>query len=161
MITLKTHFGVYGVCLKNNELLCVKKNSGPYKKRFDLPGGSPEVAEGLTDTLVREFLEETGLSILRYSNNRVYDVFVHESGKEYMVHHIFAVYDVDLQTKKQAEIPREVVDGENDSNGSVWIEIDQLNSENASPLVLKLLEEIRQQDTVLEKSLFVDWQVLT
>ena len=34
------HFGVYGICIKDNKLLCIKKERGPYKNRFDLPGGS-------------------------------------------------------------------------------------------------------------------------
>lgn len=40
-----------------------KKGKRPYKNRFDLPGGSQKENEGLTETLVREFREETGYQI--------------------------------------------------------------------------------------------------
>lgn len=37
---INNHFGGYGVCYRKNKLLCIEKNAGPYKGRFDLPGGS-------------------------------------------------------------------------------------------------------------------------
>lgn len=49
------HIGVYGVYIKDNKLLCIRKERGPYKNRFDLPGGSQKEYESLTETLVREF----------------------------------------------------------------------------------------------------------
>ena len=58
--------------------MCIKKVRGPYKNRFDLPGGSQNTSEGFTETLVREFLEETGYKVSFYDNCRVYDVFVEE-----------------------------------------------------------------------------------
>lgn len=39
MVTMKEHFGVYGVCLKDEKLLCILKTRGPYQGRYDLPGG--------------------------------------------------------------------------------------------------------------------------
>ena len=54
---IKDHFGVYGVCLQDGKLLCIEKTRGPYQQRFDLPGGSQELGEGLTETLKREVLE--------------------------------------------------------------------------------------------------------
>ena len=72
--------GVYGVCLKDNRVLCIKKIRGPYMNRYDLPGGSQKFNEGFTETLVREYLEETGYRVNSYTNCRVYDVFVEEEG---------------------------------------------------------------------------------
>lgn len=33
-------FGVYEILYRKNKLLVIKKTSGPYINRFDLPGGS-------------------------------------------------------------------------------------------------------------------------
>ena len=60
---IKNHFGVYGVCYENGKLLCIEKTRGPYQHRFDLPGGSQEAGEGLTETLKREVLEETAIHL--------------------------------------------------------------------------------------------------
>ena len=73
---IKHHFGVYGVCLQEGKLLCIEKTRGPYQQRYDLPGGSQEPGEGLTETLKREVLEETGYTLRSYSNPRIYDVMV-------------------------------------------------------------------------------------
>ena len=85
---IKHHFGVYGVCLQDGKLLCIEKTRGPYRHRFDLPGGSQEIDEGLTETLKREVLEETGYTLSCYSNPRIYDVLVQEDGQNFAVHHI-------------------------------------------------------------------------
>ena len=55
----KKDFGVYAVCCENGKLLCIEKTRGPYQHRYDLPGGSQEVGEGLTESLKREVLEDT------------------------------------------------------------------------------------------------------
>ena len=49
---IKNHFGVYGVCYKHGYLLCIQKIIGPYKNRLDLPGGSQQLGEGLTEPQV-------------------------------------------------------------------------------------------------------------
>lgn len=58
---IKRHFGVYAVCFKNGKLLCIEKTRGPYQRRYDLPGGSQQLGEGLTESLKREVLEDTRL----------------------------------------------------------------------------------------------------
>ena len=80
---IKKHFGVYGICLQEGKLLCIEKTRGPYQHRFDLPGGSQEIGEGLTETLQREVLEETGYTLSRYLNPRIYDVLVQEEGQDF------------------------------------------------------------------------------
>ena len=91
---LVNHIGIYGICIRDNKLLCIKKERGPYKNRFDLPGGSQKENEGFTEMLAREFREETGYKIENYAECRAYDVFVEE--KKRMVHHIMVFYNVDI-----------------------------------------------------------------
>ena len=137
---IKNHFGVYGICYEKGKLLCIEKTRGPYQHRFDLPGGSQEVGEGLTETLKREVLEETGYTLSSYSNPRIYDVMVQEEGQDFAVHHIMAFYDIVLDLERSQ---KEVLDGSNDSANAVWVPIEQMTQENASPLVLKVKAELR------------------
>ena len=63
----KTHFGVYGIFKEDKKILLIKKARGPYTGLYDLPGGSQEAGESFEETLKREFLEETGLTLKSFS----------------------------------------------------------------------------------------------
>lgn len=152
------HIGIYGICIIDNKLLCIKKERGPYKNRFDLPGGSQKENEGFTETLVREFKEETGYQIENYRNCRAYDIFVEDMNR--MVHHIMVFYDVDINFE-QKDAVLEILDDElNDSSGTYWINLEKLDISNASPLILKLVQELSNDKTILEKVVFKNWKIL-
>jgi len=156
---IKKHFGVYGICYENGKLLCIEKTRGPYQHRYDLPGGSQELGEGLTETLKREVLEETGYTLSHYSNPRIYDVLVQEEGKGFAVHHIMAFYDIVLDFERsQQSLPHEVLDGSNDSANAIWLNWEEITQENASPLVLKAKAELRGFPE-LDKTSYMNWKV--
>ena len=156
---IKNHFGVYAVCYKHGYLLCIQKTAGPYKNRLDLPGGSQQLGEGLTETLTREVMEETGFTVRSYSNPRIYDVFVREELKNFMVHHVMALYDVEMnESAPQVTISEAVSDGANDSLGYIWLDIQEIAEENASPLVLKVKSELLGFPE-LDKTSYMNWKV--
>ena len=134
------YLGIYGVCFKENKVLCIKKARGPYKNRFDLPGGSQKTSEGFTETLVREFLEETGYKVNSYNNCRV--------------------YDVEIETYQSKEIQTFLGNEKNDSAGIYWMDISELNITNVSPLLLKLKQEILNDSNILEKIEYKSWKIL-
>ena len=152
------HIGIYGICIRDNKLLCIKKVRGAYKNRFDLPGGSQKENEGLTETLVREFQEETGYHIKGHGNCRVYDVFVEESNRT--VHHIMVFYNVDINLEQQDTISEKLEDELNDSSGIYWIDLEELDIKNSSPLILKLKQELSNDKGTLEKVVYKNWTIL-
>ena len=152
------HIGVYGICVRDNKLLCIQKERGPYKNRFDLPGGSQKENEGLTETLVREYREETGYQIKGYGDCRVYDVFVEESNRT--VHHIMVFYNVDINLEQQDTISEKLEDELNDSSGIYWIDLEELDIKNSSPLILKLEQELSNDKCALEKVVYKNWTIL-
>ena len=134
------YLGVYGVCLKDNRVLSIKKTTGPYKNRYDLPGGIQKHKEGFTETLVREYLEETGYLVNSYNNCRV--------------------YDVEIETYQLKEIQTFLGNEKNDSADIYWMDISELNITNASPLLLKLKQEILNDSNILEKIEYKSWRIL-
>ena len=155
---LVNHIGIYGICIRDNKLLCIKKERGPYKNRFDLPGGSQKENEGLSETLVREFQEETGYHMKGYGNCRVYDVFVEESNRT--VYHIMVFYNVDINLEQQDAISEKLEDELNDSSGIYWIDLEELDIKNSSPLILKLKQELSNDKGTLEKVVYKNWTIL-
>ena len=152
------HIGVYGICVRDNKLLCIQKERGPYKNRFDLPGGSQKENEGLTETIVREYREETGYQKKGYGDCRVYDVFVEESNRT--VHHIMVFYNVDINLEQQDTISEKLEDELNDSSGIYWIDLEELDIKNSSPLILKLKQELSNDKGALEKVVYKNWTIL-
>lgn len=47
------HLGVYGILIKNDKILLIRKGNGPYKGLLDLPGGTIEFDESPKEALER------------------------------------------------------------------------------------------------------------
>lgn len=76
-----------------------------------------------------------------------------------MVHHIMALYDVEMnEIVPQVTISEAVPDGGNDSLGYIWMDIQKITEENASPLVLKVMSELLGFPE-LDKTLYMNWKV--
>jgi mutator protein MutT len=55
--------GVGAVIVHDGRVLLVKRGHAPLKGEWNLPGGAVELGETLVTAVVREVLEETGLSV--------------------------------------------------------------------------------------------------
>ena len=131
------HFGVYGVCVREGRILCIRKTRGPYRGRFDLPGGTPEEGESLVETLRREMLEETGFQVSAIHQNTIRDVFV-TIPEIARVHHEFVLFTIDIEEKNAQTVEVFVTSEEkNDSKGIVWVSLEEVSLTNASPLVIE------------------------
>lgn len=137
---VKTHVGAYGVIIKDNEIILVKKARGGYKGKLDLPGGGIEHTELPEEALKREIMEEAGINITNYKLLDVVATNIKwemEPNLREDLHHIGILYTVDtneLFLKNEA-------DGL-DSNGANWYNIAELNKKELSPFTILALEKL-------------------
>ena len=69
-------------------------------------------------------------------------------------------YDVEIETYQSKEIQIFLGNEKNDSAGIYWMDISELNITNASPLLLKLKQEILNDSNILEKIEYKSWRIL-
>ncbi len=136
----RTHKGVYGI-VRNacGRLLVIRKRRGPYSGRFDLPGGSPESGESEIETLARELLEETGCRLLNTEKRRqetvLFTDFYEENGRPGCLKHTAVLFDCTVEGSPDDHI------NDLDSDGALWMDEQQINARNASPLVQLALKK--------------------
>ncbi|MGX7199430.1 NUDIX hydrolase [Enterococcus nangangensis] len=154
-------FGVYGFYLEHDRLLVMKKNGGPYKNRYDLPGGSLEDGEALAHCLYREYLEETGRRIQQAQQVGTYS-FTYPWNYQTWHHnqHICVFYHVTALVAEQAAAVTAFAG--QDSLGAAWVPLKELTPANASPLVLKACEFYLAPEKFLVHDVhYKTWDVLT
>ena len=138
------HLGAYALIIKDNKILLIKKFTGPYDGKLDLPGGTIEFNETPEQTLKRELKEETGLDIIKYKlfdANSVLVDWYKDNGDIVKVHHIGIFYQI---TEYKNEIIKElkIDDRNDDSLGAEFYEIDKLKKENLSAITILELEKL-------------------
>lgn len=133
----KIHLGVYGIVVRGNEILLIKKARGPYKGLFDLPGGRIEPGETIELALKREFQEEVAGKVGEQKFICVAEYMCEYDDVEGIrksSHHIGLYYKVDVEIKNLKSQP----DGL-DSDGAVWFQL-PLSKEMLAPIIQKPLE---------------------
>jgi len=137
-------YGVYGIIIKNNNIVLIKKHGGPYDSKLDLPGGTIEFHERPENTLKRELKEEVGIEVKKYE---LYDAdsITFEWPYEDIVldiHHVGIFYKV---TDYTGDILSNIKIDEinNDSKGAEFYPIAELKKENLSPIAILELEKLK------------------
>lgn len=137
------HIGGYGIILKNDSIILVKKVGGPYDGKLDLPGGTIEFGEKPESTLVRELKEEIGINVIKYDlldANSVNIQWTHKNELQ-KIHHIGIFYTIQEYTGK---IEKEVVlDAHNDDSlGGDFYSISSLKKSMLSDIAILVLEQL-------------------
>ncbi len=137
-------FGAYGLILDNDRILLIKKNSGPYDGKLDLPGGTIEFGEKPTEALKRELMEEVGIEVTEYQLFDADSITFDWQFKEDVllkVHHtgiFFKVLNYKNEIKKEM-----IIDQVNDDSlGAEFYEISKLNKKDLSAIALLELEKL-------------------
>ena len=138
-----SHLGSYGVIIKNNKVVLIKKANGPYKGKLDLPGGTIEFGETPEQTLLREMKEEVGIDLKKFSlfdgNSTIVEWEHH--GKPQQIHHIGFFYKIeDYNNKIKKEV--ELTEDNDDSLGADFYDIQQLKKSELSSIAILALKQL-------------------
>jgi 8-oxo-dGTP diphosphatase len=126
--------GVGAVVVKEGRVLLIRRGNEPMKGRWSLPGGMLELGESLTDGVVREVREETGLIVEPVELIELFDRIYRED-ERVRYHYVIADY-----------LCREVggaLLAASDADAARWVERAEWNSHSAlnlDPVTVRVME---------------------
>lgn len=136
--------GAYGLVIKDDKILLIKKNGGPYDGKLDLPGGTIEFCERPEEALKRELMEEVGIEVVECQLFDADSVAFEWQFKEDVlvkVHHtgiFFTVSNYSNEIKNEVKVD-EVND---DSLGAEFFNISKLSKNELSAIAILELEKL-------------------
>ena len=118
--------GVGAVVVNASRVLLVRRGREPSKGEWSLPGGLLEVGESLAAGVVREVLEETGLTVEPLELIELLDR-IHRNGDKVRYHYVIADYlcrvlGGELKAASDAEAVRWVVRAEWNSHSALKLD---------------------------------------
>lgn len=138
-----SHLGAYGLIIKDNKIVLIKKANGPYKGKLDLPGGTIEYGETPEKAVVRELQEEVGIDVRELSlvdANSVLIEWMHHEELE-QIHHIGIFYKI-IAYENEIKNVVEITEQNDDSLGASFYEINQLSKEELSEIAIIAIEKL-------------------
>ncbi len=137
------HLGAYGLIIKDEKIVLIKKVGGPYNGKLDLPGGTIEWGETPEQTLIRELNEEVGIDVIKYelfdANSIVFE-WIHKEELE-RGHHLGIFYKVlDYNNELLEDI--KIDEKNDDSLGAKFYEIGKLKKSELSDIANLEIEKL-------------------
>ena len=137
------HIGAYGLIIKDNKILLIKKNGGPYDGKLDLPGGTIEFNETIEEALIRELKEEVGIDVIDYKLFDVVTTNITWNHKNELLEtkHIAILYTIE-DFKNNIKKTIEITALNDDSMGAEYYDIVKLKEEQLSNIALLALKKL-------------------
>ncbi|MCH9627677.1 MAG: hypothetical protein S4CHLAM2_13190 [Chlamydiales bacterium] len=127
------HTGYYGIATKEikgkKAVLAIQKARGPYQGKLDLPGGSPEKGETPSQTLKRELIEETGVTVEKANFIEQILICLSYQGSEFQ--HTAFLYHIERYFE-----PSSCFQPVEDSLGKEWLFVENINAHSCSELIM-------------------------
>lgn len=137
------HLGAYGLIIKDEKIVLIKKVGGPYNGKLDLPGGTIEWGETPEQTLIRELNEEVGIDVIKYelfdANSIVFE-WIHKEELE-RGHHLGIFYKV-LNYNNELLEDIKIDEKNDDSLGAKFYEIGKLKKSELSDIANLEIEKL-------------------
>ncbi|MGB9740141.1 MAG: NUDIX hydrolase [Candidatus Bathyarchaeia archaeon] len=100
--------GIGAVIIKDGKILLEKRKNEPGRGKWSIPGGLVELGESVTQTVVREVSEETGLEVCEPELIDVVDNVIRDDNGEIKYHFVI----IDFFVKIKSGTPKASSDAE-------------------------------------------------
>ena len=125
--------GVGAVVFSGNKVLLVRRGREPAKGQWSIPGGKVEIGETLTQAVIREVAEETGLKVKVEQLIKTLERIFHDKEGRVQYHYVLCdflckVVDGDLAPSSDAADVR-------------FISIDALQAYKVAPITRQVIHE--------------------
>jgi 8-oxo-dGTP diphosphatase len=126
--------GVGAVVIEGNKVLLVRRGNEPLKGEWSLPGGALEIGETLQQGMVREVLEETGVTVAPAGIIEILDRIVkdEESGRV-RYHYVL----IDFVCRVVSGTPRVG----SDADEVRWVDRTALEEYQVAPVTVRVIEK--------------------
>ncbi len=141
--------GVGAVVVHQGRVLLVQRGREPLKGKWSLPGGMLELGESLTQGVVREVQEETGLDVEAVELVELIDRIHKESGpsgERVRYHYVIADY--------LCRVVGGTLQAASDADAVRWVERAEWNSHSSlalDPITVRVIEAGWQRARVLDQ----------
>ena len=138
--------GVGGIVVHNGRVLLVRRGRPPLKDKWSIPGGLVEVGEKLTEAVVRELEEETGIVV---DPTHILGVFERiqrgpKSGRRVRYHYVIVDYLCELRGPKPRDAEFPTLRPASDITEAEWVEGKIVSryglSNEAQEVIIKAME---------------------
>jgi len=132
------HIGVYGIIIKEDKIVLIKKACGGYKGKLDLPGGGMEYGEQAFETLKRELMEEAGVVV---NDAKLFDIITNTfkwQMTESVIEDLYHIGILYMVNSFENELKNEL--DNIDSLGADWYSINELDVKQLSPFAKFVVE---------------------
>ena len=137
--------GVGAVIVDESRVLLVQRATEPARGRWSIPGGLIEVGEMLSEAVVREVDEETGLEVEPVELVELLDR-IHRDGDRVRYHYVIADY--------LCRVVGGTLKAASDAAAVRWVERAEWNSHSAlilDPITVRVIEAAWQRAKALER----------
>jgi mutator protein MutT len=137
--------GVGAVIVEDGRVLLVRRGNEPMKGHWTLPGGLLELGESLTNGVIREVREETGLNVEVVELIELLDR-IHRDETRVRYHYVIADY--------LCRVVGGQLQAASDADAVRWVERAEWNSHTAlklDPITARVIEAGWQRSQELEK----------
>ena len=130
--------GVAGIILDGDRILLSMRGKPPSKGKWGLPGGAVEVGETVKEALIREVLEETGVTVRPIRLITFLDSIHRDDDGGVRYHYVLFEYLCEYASGE--------VSPSSDAPDARWVKFSELDSVDIMPSTKRFIEKVLAEE---------------